>query len=119
MTRNVVIATISITAASNCRKMEVSGFALILSVGAIVTTLSPRLRIGCQRLGQRDRGGTKATNVAHARLTYPRRRPGERGCEYISDLILRSLRSKRLEGWTESADSRPSFETRAKARSSG
>src|SRR5712675_3163428 len=99
--------------------MEVSGFALILSVGAIVTTLSPRLRIGCQRLGQRDRGGTKATNVAHARLTYPRRRPGGRGCDYISDLILRSLRSKRLEGWTESADSRPSFETRAKARSSG
>ena len=52
-------------------------------------------------------------------IDYPRRRPGERGCEYISDLILRSLRSKRLEEWTESADSRQSFETRAKARSSG
>jgi len=38
--------------------------------------------------------------------------------KYISDLILRSLRSKRLEGWMQSADSRPSFETRAKARSS-
>src|SRR5450432_766853 len=30
-----------------------------------------------------------------------------------TDLILRSLRSKRLEGWTQRADSRPSFETRA------
>src|SRR5882762_979282 len=37
----------------------------------------PRLRIGCQRLGQRDRAGTKAANVAHARSTYSRR-PGER-----------------------------------------
>src|SRR6267143_2180567 len=36
-----------------------------------------------------------------------------RGCEYVSDLILRSLRSKRLEGWTQRLDSRPSFETRA------
>jgi hypothetical protein len=35
------------------------------------------------------------------------------------DLILRSLRSKRLEGWNQRTDSRPSFETRAKARSSG
>ena len=34
------------------------------------------------------------------------------------DLILRSLRSKRLEGWTQREDSRPSFETRARARSS-
>src|SRR5450432_1703517 len=30
-----------------------------------------------------------------------------------TDLILRSLRSKRLEGWTQRADSRPSFDTRA------
>jgi len=29
-----------------------------------------------------------------------------------TDLILRSLRSKRLEGWTQRMDSRPSFETR-------
>src|SRR5882762_3514217 len=29
-------------------------------------------------------------------------------------LILRSLRSKRLEGWTQRRDSRPSFETRAR-----
>src|ERR1700681_2541929 len=36
-----------------------------------------------------------------------------------TDLILRSLRSKRLEGWMQRRDSRPSFETRAKARSSG
>src|SRR5882762_8598431 len=36
-----------------------------------------------------------------------------------TDLILRSLRSKRLEGWTQRTDSRPSFETRARARSSG
>src|SRR6195256_6077664 len=33
-----------------------------------------------------------------------------------ADLILRSLRSKRLEGWTQRTDSRPSFETRARAR---
>jgi len=30
-----------------------------------------------------------------------------------TDLILRSLRSKRLEGWTQHIDSRPSIETRA------
>jgi len=36
-----------------------------------------------------------------------------------TDLILRSLRSKRLEGWTQRMGSRPSFETRARARSSG
>jgi len=30
-------------------------------------------------------------------------------------LILRSLRSKRLEGWTQQLDSRPSFETREDA----
>jgi hypothetical protein len=36
-----------------------------------------------------------------------------------TDLILRSLRSKRLEGWTQRTDPRSSFETRAKARSSG
>ena len=36
-----------------------------------------------------------------------------------TDLILRSLRSKRLEGWTQRMDSRLSFETRARARSSG
>jgi hypothetical protein len=29
-----------------------------------------------------------------------------------TDLILMSLRSKRLEGWTQRRDSRPSFETR-------
>jgi hypothetical protein len=49
----------------------------------------------------------------------------------ISGLILRSLPPgprearpddklrKRLEGWTQRMDSRPSFETRGKARSSG
>src|SRR5258705_9877977 len=31
-----------------------------------------------------------------------------------TDLILRSLRSKRLEGWTQRRDSRLSFETRAR-----
>ena len=31
-----------------------------------------------------------------------------------TDLILRSLRSKRLEGWRQRRDSRPSFETRAR-----
>src|SRR6266481_2375858 len=40
--------------------------------------------------------------------------PAERACE-DTDLILRSLRSKRLEGWTRRMDSRPSFETRARA----
>jgi hypothetical protein len=36
-----------------------------------------------------------------------------------TDLILRSLRSKRLEGWTQRMDSGPSFETRVRTRSSG
>ena len=37
-----------------------------------------------------------------------------------TDLIPRSLQSKRLEGWPQRMDSRPSFEMRAKyARSSG
>jgi hypothetical protein len=36
-----------------------------------------------------------------------------------TDLILRSLRSKRLEGWKQRRDSSPSFETRARAHSSG
>jgi hypothetical protein len=36
-----------------------------------------------------------------------------------TDLILRSLQSKRLEGWPQRMDSQPSFETRARARSSG
>ena len=36
-----------------------------------------------------------------------------------SDLILRSRRSRRLEGWQLGMDLRPSFETRAGARSSG
>jgi hypothetical protein len=31
-----------------------------------------------------------------------------------SDLILRSLRSKRLEGWTQRRDSQPSFQTPSK-----
>jgi hypothetical protein len=31
-----------------------------------------------------------------------------------TDLILRCLRSKRLEGWTQRRESRPSFETRAR-----
>jgi hypothetical protein len=34
-----------------------------------------------------------------------------------SDLILRSLRSKRLEGWMQRRDSRPSFETALRASS--
>src|SRR6202044_628634 len=37
----------------------------------------------------------------------------------VSRLILRSLRSKRLEGWLQASDSRPSFETRRRRRSSG
>jgi hypothetical protein len=36
-----------------------------------------------------------------------------------TDLILRSLQTKRLEGWPPRMDSRPSYETRARARSSG
>jgi hypothetical protein len=35
------------------------------------------------------------------------------------NLILRSLRSKGLEGWMQGTDSRPSFETRPGGRSSG
>jgi hypothetical protein len=34
----------------------------------------------------------------------------------VGVLILRSLRSKRLEGWTQRLNSRPSFETRAERR---
>jgi hypothetical protein len=41
----------------------------------------------------------------------------EGACEENAVLILMSLRSKRLEGWTR-MDSRPSFETRARARPS-
>jgi hypothetical protein len=36
-----------------------------------------------------------------------------------TDLILRSLRSKRLEGWRQRTNPRPSFETHAEARSAG
>src|SRR6266566_2627193 len=63
-----------------------------------------------------DAGGAEEDGDRHAVAVYVV--PRERGCEYISDLILRSLRSKRLEGWMQGADSRPSFETRARARSS-
>jgi len=42
-----------------------------------------------------------------------------RGRECISDLILRSLRSKRLEGWMQVRSLMPSFETRAKSAPSG
>jgi hypothetical protein len=34
----------------------------------------------------------------------------------LEDLILRSLHSKRLEGWPQRMDSRPSFETPRKER---
>src|SRR5450756_1995758 len=40
-----------------------------------------------------------------------------RGCECISVLILRSLRSKRLEGWQQAPALRPSFETALRASS--
>src|SRR5882724_4860014 len=43
----------------------------------------------------------------------PSDRPGERGCEYIPDLILRSERRERLEGWPRVRALRPSFETLA------
>jgi hypothetical protein len=33
----------------------------------------------------------------------------------VKDLILRSLRSKRLEGWLQTQESSPSFETREDA----
>jgi len=53
------------------------------------------------------------TNVPHSQPSSPVK-------EIVkdTDLILRSLRSKRLEGWMQRRDSRPSFETRARARSS-
>jgi len=38
--------------------------------------------------------------------------------ETRTDLILRSLRSKRLEGWTQRTDSLPSFETPREERGS-
>src|SRR3989442_4792871 len=46
---------------------------------------------------------------------HPSRRAQVRAPQSLrrnTDLILRSLRSKRLEGWTQNRDSRPSFETR-------
>src|SRR6266850_2139735 len=56
------------------------------------------------------------------KIEYHPSRRGEdaalRACEEY-DLILRSLRSRRLEGWTQRTDSRPSFETRPRGRSSG
>jgi len=39
--------------------------------------------------------------------------PGLRGCEYISDLILRSAPCARLEGWPRVRKLRSSFETLA------
>ena len=56
-----------------------------------------------------NRGYSLNTNAPHPQPSSPAN----------TDLILRSLRSKRLEGWTQRTDSRPSFETRARARSSG
>src|ERR1700687_3451624 len=46
-----------------------------------------------------------------------RERSASRRLGMNTDLILRSLRSKRLEGWRQHSDSRLSFETRAGARS--
>src|SRR6266550_2348547 len=61
MTRNVVIATISIATASTCRKTKLSGLVLLLSGGAIVTVLSPRLRSRCQRVHPRCRQANAGT----------------------------------------------------------
>src|SRR5260221_5336508 len=48
-------------------------------------------------------------SVPHSPRSSPARDPVK-----DTDLILRSLRSRRLEGWTQRRDSRPSFETRAR-----
>src|SRR6266850_2752255 len=49
------------------------------------------------------------TSTPHSQSSSPAKEPVK-----DTDLILRSLRSKRLEGWTQRSDSRPSFETRAR-----
>src|SRR6266403_1922156 len=49
------------------------------------------------------------TSTQRAQSSSPAKEPVK-----DTDLILRSLRSKRLEGWTQRRDSRPSFETRAR-----
>src|SRR5467141_4240715 len=63
----------------------------------------------------------EAANVCLMNASTPHSQSSSPAKEPVkdTDLILRSLRSKRLEGWTQRRDSRPSFETRARARSSG
>jgi len=48
MTRSAVSAAINAATASHRGKAELSGFVLLLSGGAIVTGLSPRLPRRCQ-----------------------------------------------------------------------
>jgi len=62
-----------------------------------------------QRLGRVARRGRKRLFAIQAHHAPNRHRP--RRSLKDTDLILRSLRSKRLEGWTQRRDSRPSFET--------
>src|SRR6266403_5401085 len=58
----------------------------------------------------------EAANVCLMNASTPHSQSSSPAKEPVkdTDLILRSLRSKRLEGWTQRRDSRPSFETRAR-----
>src|SRR5712664_433506 len=63
------------------------------------------------------RSGRSPYLEGRGRLLHPSRRALVRAPQSLqrnADLILRSLRSKRLEGWTQRADLWPSFETRAR-----
>src|SRR6267142_3208323 len=55
----------------------------------------------------------EAANVCLMNASTPHSQSSSPAKEPVkdTDLILRSLRSKRLEGWTQRRDSRPSFET--------
>src|SRR6266404_6695535 len=58
--RSAVIAVITAATASHCRNAARSGFRLLLSGGAEVTALSPRLRARCQ-LTARSRSSSRRT----------------------------------------------------------
>src|SRR6267154_1803593 len=104
MTRNVVIATISMATASNCRKAKLSGLMLLLSGGAIVTVLSPRLRSRCQRAHPRCRQANAGTRnpwyclLRKASAAVPKRdstaRRDEHNCAHAEVAVRRDDRER-------------------------
>ena len=90
--------------------METEGINLA-QVRLDARTRSPRISprsATCRRRRRCRARSSRPRNMSRR----PRRGRGS-SCRTGDDLILRSLRSKRLEGWTQRMDSRPSFETRA------